>query len=1019
MFIYLCLIAKLDANAQTYWDDYPISYVVENNGTQSRLMVSTYDSLMQITITDSTSWSDGYYFLSNNYGKLCYSLWLNPNLQTGVAGIIVYDFVIHEFSNLELTEPNMTASKHVNFAAGPMWVRYGVETEFPGSSFALDYFHYRYSLATHEWKHSMGPLREYSQTPILWTMDVSSYSNWQYRISYVNGDADFHYYDPYYGRFEFFLSDCAFGNSNVDEEEICVDSGCLTDFIIQQHNAETGSWHSPFPDYTSAVVQHGIGLAQYDDNSTVANYIFALDLGINDVIIEEIGNPDFQIIKIEDRVAAYNVLSNGTNPMIYFLVHDPIQHAWVKDSAITSSNVTINIVNGTVYWSDATGSYIRGYDVTSGWGNYTTPLFMYFHLTDFSTQNGVPMVHVRNYSIGAEKFYFDMGDGTVTGFRDNFYRLYDESGTFNICMYDSSGQQSVCQSVTFNTCTVPGYIQASSDSICQGDSVVLNLVAHLGNIQWQYSYDQINWLDVTGVGFDSVVYVVSPIRTTYYRAQVTNNNCLTLTTVQKQIKVRVFSGFISNIPTTACIGSRVHFVATECAGILGWQKNEGSGWQAVINGNHPTCYDTIYANTDYRLIATAATPGCPNDTSQVISMIAQAGGIVNPVSPLSICGSDSVNLQVSGTGTFLWYSSNSPISAIIDTGATLNAYIPASTTYFVKALDGTIESPGLQDTIAGNTTTFPGGNLGLRIKSLVPGSIQSIKLYPKSLGYFSVVLNGEPGFSAYSEVYHVTSTSSPFIIQLDVQLNAMKEYDLQIIGPLQFEIVNSGFNYPINNPGSGFSILGYVLNKEFYTDSSHYNIFDIEFLSGCSSGLTPFPVNVVQPFTSNLTAAGPTTFCAGSSVTLNAAPSGGFTYAWFKNNVLLTSAITSSYTATLPGQYKVIMTSGACSDTSNTISVFVPCLRTLSSAERMAENDPGTVFFNPRSSKLEFTFMSTRKFSNHFQINDVSGRTIMKRDLYDGLGENSVEVDVSHLAKGVYILKWEHEGIVSFLKWAQ
>jgi hypothetical protein len=43
----------------------------------------------------------------------------------------------------------------------------------------------------------------------------------------------------------------------------------------------------------------------------------------------------------------------------------------------------------------------------------------------------------------------------------------------------------------------------------------------------------------------------------------------------------------------------------------------------------------------------------------------------------------------------------------------------------------------------------------------------------------------------------------------------------------------------------------------------------------------------------------------------------------------------------------------------------------------------------------------------------------MKRDLYDGLGENSVEVDVSHLAKGVYILKWEHEGIVSFLKWAQ
>ena len=76
--------------------------------------------------------------------------------------------------------------------------------------------------------------------------------------------------------------------------------------------------------------------------------------------------------------------------------------------------------------------------------------------------------------------------------------------------------------------------------------------------------------------------------------------------------------------------------------------------------------------------------------------------------------------------------------------------------------------------------------------------------------------------------------------------------------------------------------------------------------------------------TAHITAAGPTTFCAGGSVLLKANTAKGFTYKWYNGTTLITSATSSAYTATTAGSYTVAVTAtGSCTTTSTPIIVTV------------------------------------------------------------------------------------------------
>lgn len=75
--------------------------------------------------------------------------------------------------------------------------------------------------------------------------------------------------------------------------------------------------------------------------------------------------------------------------------------------------------------------------------------------------------------------------------------------------------------------------------------------------------------------------------------------------------------------------------------------------------------------------------------------------------------------------------------------------------------------------------------------------------------------------------------------------------------------------------------------------------------------------------TATITASGPTNFCMGSSVVLNANTNVNFTYQWKKNGVNIPGATFSTYTATTAGDYTVLITNLGCSGLSSPTTVVV------------------------------------------------------------------------------------------------
>jgi hypothetical protein len=73
----------------------------------------------------------------------------------------------------------------------------------------------------------------------------------------------------------------------------------------------------------------------------------------------------------------------------------------------------------------------------------------------------------------------------------------------------------------------------------------------------------------------------------------------------------------------------------------------------------------------------------------------------------------------------------------------------------------------------------------------------------------------------------------------------------------------------------------------------------------------------------SITAAGPTNFCQGGSVSLNAAQFPGSTVSWLLNGIPITGANNFTLLATQSGVYRAVLTLGNCTDTSGAITVNV------------------------------------------------------------------------------------------------
>lgn len=277
------------------------------------------------------------------------------------------------------------------------------------------------------------------------------------------------------------------------------------------------------------------------------------------------------------------------------------------------------------------------------------------------------------------------------------------------------------------------------------------------------------------------------------------------------------------------------------------------------------------------------------------------------------------------------------------------------------------------------------GNSSEFVRSIAVDSIGNV--------YTTGNFNGTTDFDPGPGTFNLISAGylDVFISKLDAAGNF---FWAQQIGSLRNEEVNS---------------IALDVSANIYTSGDFYEEVDFDPTPGVSNlpakgspDLFIHKMSQCVPPTALIIPAGPTTFCSGGFVTLNANTGTGLNYQWLKNSAPIPGAISSSYNATTPGSYSVfISNSTLCSETSNIVKVKVPCIpigpnqgRTIQFSE--AESEDIKVYPNPTSG--EFVLDAP---PGKFQIFNALGQHVFTSDIYG----NDRNVNLSKFPDGIYILK--------------
>ena len=85
-----------------------------------------------------------------------------------------------------------------------------------------------------------------------------------------------------------------------------------------------------------------------------------------------------------------------------------------------------------------------------------------------------------------------------------------------------------------------------------------------------------------------------------------------------------------------------------------------------------------------------------------------------------------------------------------------------------------------------------------------------------------------------------------------------------------------------------------------------------------------YPISIIQGFSKPVISANRNSFCKGLNASISATPTGtGLSYKWFRKNEVLADEIGSSLLTDSTSNYKVLVSSAGCSDTSNSLVLVV------------------------------------------------------------------------------------------------
>ena len=582
----------------------------------------------------------------------------------------------------------------------------------------------------------------------------------------------------------------------------------------------------------------------------------------------------------------------------------------------TSSNDLTATVSGGVVSGVAAGSVIISYSVTNGCGTAVD--------TQVVTVNPLPVAGTITGStslcVGSSTTLSNAMSGGVWGSSNTSVAIVSGGVTIGMgagsaiisySVTNSCGTAVDTQMVTVNPLPVAGTITGLT-SVCVGSSITLSNVT--GGGVWTSSNTTIATVIggvVNGVSAGSAIISYS----------VTNGCGTAVDTQMVTVNPLPVAGTITGA-TSVCVGSLI--TLSNATGGGSWTGS--NTLLATVSGGLVSG-----ASAGSVIISYSVANGCGTavDTQMVAVAPFPVAGTITGLT--SVCAGSQITLS-NATGGGVWSSSNTLIATVsgglVSGVGAGNATISYSvTTGCGTAVDTqmvTVNPASVGGAITGASAVCEGSSISL--SDPATGGTWSVS----PTGIVTVDAAGSvTGIAAGNAVvsYTTSGVCGTYSDTLTITVNA-----LPVLSPISgTSAICTGSMVTLYNSTTGgvwtssndtFAVVSATGEVTGITAGAAIISYTYTNADGCASTVT-FTVTTVNPFPAAvLMPGGNATICHGNPVDMYAVSVvGGLSYQWFNGTTAISGATDSTYSATVPGLYSVVISNGACTQALSGVNV--------------------------------------------------------------------------------------------------